>query len=119
MLEEFVFLAKDGRYKEGVGDCLLFPSKECRDWSKFTAPKVEKFDIRKLNAFDRVLVREAEGFYWRCEIFSHIEVNDNKYLYMCIGSVYACCIPYNDDTKHLVGTCKNPPEFYDKCWEID
>lgn len=33
------------------GECILFPSKEQRDWSKFTAPwyKKEKFDPKTLN----------------------------------------------------------------------
>lgn len=26
---------KEGKYREGVGECVLFPSKECRDWSNF------------------------------------------------------------------------------------
>ena len=29
---------------------------------------------------------------------------------------YKYCIPYNDDTKHLVGTTKEAPEFY-RYWE--
>ena len=38
----------------------LFPSKDQRDWSKFTAPwyKKEKFDPKTLKPFDKVLVRE-------------------------------------------------------------
>lgn len=26
---------KEGKYREGVGECVLFPSKECKDWNEF------------------------------------------------------------------------------------
>ena len=29
---------KDGKYYDGGGECVLFPSKEQRDWSKFERP---------------------------------------------------------------------------------
>ena len=44
----YTYLAKDGRYliNREESECILFPSKEQRDWSKFTAPwlKKERFD---------------------------------------------------------------------------
>lgn len=36
-------LAKDGHFLEGVGDCLLWPSKESRDWSKWKYRKKSKY----------------------------------------------------------------------------
>lgn len=33
------YLNKDGTYYEGCGECLLFPSKENRDWSTFEIKK--------------------------------------------------------------------------------
>ena len=30
---------------------------------------------------------------------------------MC-WNAYTYCIPYNDDTKHLVGTTEEAPEYY-------
>ena len=42
------------------GECVLFPSKEQRDWSKFK-PKQPKFDPKTLQTFDKVLVRDSEG----------------------------------------------------------
>ena len=92
------------------GECTFFPSKDQRDWSKFTAPwyKKEKFDQKTLKPFDRVLVRDRDVEHWMCGLFSHI-VNDE---YLCIGSCYKHCIPYNDDTKHLVGTTDEAPEYY-------
>ena len=95
-----------------VGECTLFPSKDQRDWSKFKAPwyKKEKFDPNTLKPFDRVLVREDCDDEWACDIFSHQNETHN---FVCTGSCsYVFCIPYNDDTKHLVGTTDKAPEFY-------
>ena len=103
-----------GEHIKGKGECTFFPSKEQRDWSKFTAPwyKKDKFDPKTLKAFDKVLVRDRDVEHWICGLFSHI-VNDE---YLCIGSCYKHCIPYNDETKHLVGTDDEAPEYY-RYWE--
>ena len=95
----------------------LFPSKNQRDWSKFTAPwyKKEKFDPKTLKPFDRVLVRNYKTTKWRCEHFSHFDGgNYNPCIASCCS--YMFCIPYNDDTKHLVGTTEEAPEYY-RYWE--
>ena len=111
----------DGRlYKLYYGECTLFPSKEQRDWSKFTAPWLnkERFDPKTLKVFDRVLVRFDCGA-WSATLFSHLidsKFANKKYDIICCGSVFGYCIPYNDDTKHLVGTKDEAPEFY-KYWE--
>ena len=96
-------------------NCLLWPSRDCRDWAKFTVPRLkkERFDPKTLKAFDRVIVYgKNEG--WFCSIFSHI--GEGEYPYNTASGNYAWCIPYNDDTKHLVGTTDDAPDFY-KYWE--
>lgn len=170
---------RNGRIYPLKGECTLFPSKEQRDWSKFTAPwynkesikpkfkvgdkirhketnkddvyeisKVyddsygivgfnwmiymkyqdqyelvpNKFYPKNLIPFDKVLVRDSRlvsdspSSWWRCQIFSFISEEDKDYPYVCIGESYSYCIPYNDDTKHLVGTNKEEPEYY-RYWE--
>ena len=97
------------------GECTLFPSKEQRDWSKFKIKK-HKFDPKTLRAFDKVLVRDENYRVWQCDLFSHIKNNSIHFKYICVSSAYKCCIPYNDDTKHLVGTNVEAPEFY-RYWE--
>ena len=94
------------------GECVLFPSKEQRDWNKFTAPwlKKDKFDHRKLKPFDKVLVKI--GSFWQIELFSHICKDYSEFPYQCARSRYAICIPYNNKTKHLVGTANEAPEYY-------
>lgn len=106
--------------KEGWNDidfpasCLLWPSKDCRDWSNFTAPwyKKDKFDPKTLKPFDEVLVRDSYYDSWKCMLFSHI-IENEKFSYICVGHPFAYCIPYNNDTKHLVGTKAEAPDFYE------
>ena len=66
-----------GEHIKGKGECTFFPSKDQRDWSKFTAPwyKKDKFDPKTLQPFDRVLVRDRDIEHWICSLFSHI-IND-------------------------------------------
>ena len=107
---------KDGRiFADYSGECLLFPSRNQRDWSKFNIKKV-KFDPKTLQPFDKVLVRDINSEKWKIQLFSHIIKNCFPYEYHCIGSCYNFCIPYNDDTKHLVETNEEAPEFY-RYWE--
>lgn len=111
------YVTKDGRKEYNYdGECTLFPSKDQRDWSKFERfwdkPKVEKFDPKTLQPFDKVLIRNVDNGFWNAAFFSYIAgqwVN-------CVGSGTAECIPYNEETKHLVGTKEDCPEFY-KWWE--
>ena len=100
-----------------IGECTLFPSKDQRDWSKFTTPwyKKEKFDPKTLQPFDKVLVRDCDAYMWKPTFLSYIN-NAIIYPYICGYSAYRYCIPYNDDTKHLVGTSDEAPEYY-SYWE--
>ena len=96
------------------GECILFPSKDQRDWSKFKVNK-PKFDPKTLQPFDKILARNGHSENWNCDIFSNI--NDNEpYKYNTISNYWKYCIPYNDDTKHLVGTNEEAPEYY-RYWE--
>lgn len=97
------------------GECMLFPSRDQRDWSKFKLEK-PKFDPKTLQPFDRVIIL---GVYdnWECAIFSHIDNTLYDIQYVCVGDVCrSIVIPYNDDTKYLVGTSDEAPEFY-RYWE--
>ena len=99
------------------GECVLFPSRENRDWSKFK-PKKNRFDPKTLMAFDKVLVRyDSVKGQWRCTLFSHIIENEKiPYRFVTSNNAYEYCIPYNEDTKHLAGTCEEAPEYY-RYWE--
>ena len=115
-----IWFSKEGLLdieNEGA-ECVLFPSKDQRDWNKFTAPwyKNKKFDPRTLQPFDQVLARDTPNATWSCKNFSHIMNLPKFYKYATTSGFYKYCIPYNDDTKHLVGTKEEAPEFY-RHWE--
>ena len=112
------YYSSSGKAFTSYGECVLFPSKDQRDWSKFTAYwyKKDRFDPKTLSPFDRVLARNHGCHKWTCDLFSDIIDGNECIMYHCIGSYYRYCIPYNDDTKHLVGTEEEAPDFY-KYWE--
>ena len=115
-----VYCEKDGTFScDYEGECTLFPSKDQRDWSKFERfwdkPKKEKFDPKTLQPFDRVLCRDSKRNTWDADIFSY-KTDSEALSYHCIGDAYKYCIPYNEETKHLVGTTEDCPEYY-KWWE--
>lgn len=70
-----------------------------------------KFDPKTLKQFDRVLVRDTKKEKWNIEVFSYID-EDSVLSYVTPTSSYIYCIPYNDETKHLVGTKEEAPEYY-------
>ena len=104
--------------KRFPASCLLWPSRDCCDWSKFTAPwlKKERFDPKTLKPFDEVVVSNIQNNTWHIEYFSHIEERCKPYPFYCLADNFAYCIPYNDETKHLVGTTDEAPDFY-RYWE--
>lgn len=112
-----VCLTKEGYYLlRNDTECIIFPSKEQRDWSKFKVKKL-KFDPNTLKPFDRVLVRDDRNEKWQCNLFSYINIIDDIfYPYVAIATGYKYCIPYNEETEHLVGTNEEAPEFY-RYWE--
>ena len=91
---------------------------------KLEKPKVERFDPKTFQPFDKVLARCTES-EWMPTFFGFIIDTDNKDPFspfvngervVCVDIGYQQCIPYNDDTKHLVGTLNDCPEYY-KWWE--
>ena len=110
------------------GECVFFPSKDQRDWSKFERfcdkPKVEKFDPKTFKPFNKVLAR-CTGSVWVPTLFGYfideadkdpLSPFENGERVVCVDIGYHQCIPYNEETKHLIGTLDDCPEYY-KWWE--
>ena len=99
-------------------EIMLYPSKEQRDWSKFTAPwyKEDRFDPKTLKPFQRVSVRDSNIDVWQSEMFSHFCSRETTYPLFCCGSPYYYCIPYNSETEHILGTTEEAPKYY-RYWE--
>lgn len=106
---EINYLSSEGKTHTN-GECMLFPSKDNRDWSTFNT---KKFDVNELTPFQQVLVREYPEANWCIDFFSHIE-NDRPYKFVTCGGIHnQYCIPFNGDTRHLIGTTLPAPDFYD------
>ena len=109
------FFTKEGKLVD-TGECTLFPSQTQRDWAKFERfwdkPKVDKFDVNTLQPFDKILARDNQDDLWSIEFFSH----KTGIIVRGFYSNWCCAIPFNDETKHLVGTKKDCPDYY-KWWE--
>lgn len=108
---------KEGRLKKRFnnGECMLFPSNEQRDWSEFK-PNT-KYDPKTLQSFDKVLIFNHVTSRWNCDFYSYkSEKKDERFPFVCIGDFADIIIPYNEETKHLVGTDEEAPEFY-RYWE--
>ena len=113
-------ITKEGKYILYYdGECTLFPDKDQRDWSKFERfwdkSKAERFDPKTLQPFDKVLAKDGFSSKWTCSFFSHMD-NDVSFPVYCSGGYFKVCIPYNKETKHLIGTSDDCPEYY-KWWE--
>ena len=108
----------DGRLLEDFpGECTLFQSKDQRDWSKFK-PSKPKFNPNTLQPFDKVLVKKGDKSYnvWFPDFIS-LPPNDVDETILCMTTDdVVMAIPYNEETKHLVETNDEAPEFY-RYWE--
>ena len=87
-------------------------------WALATDKK-QRFDPKTLHPFDRVLVRLTKDCIWNATFFSHYDKEVNWGCYPCVTTScksYDKCIPYNDETKHLLGTSEEAQEYY-RYWE--
>lgn len=74
-----------------------------------------KFDPKTLKPFDKILVRDrviGRCSHWMCTFFSYYDERKFPYPCRCAFAPFGVCIPYNDETKHLVGTDDEAPEYY-------
>lgn len=73
----------------------------------------EYFDFKTLEPFDEVLIRDAKNEVWKLDHFHNL-THDNIRLRFN-GIVYKSrkyCIPFNDETKHLLNTKLDAPLKY-------
>lgn len=112
----YIYFTKYGYYyNSDDAECVIFPSDTCRTWDithhgNYSTFIVGKFDKNTLKPFDKVLVRDSNFYKWNITLFAYI--NDSG-LYCCInGCDWKYCIPYNDHTKHLLGTSNKEPDCY-------
>ena len=106
------FLTEEGylylKYNDQA-ECIIFPSKENRDWSTCNYPK---FNINTLEPFDKVLVRDNNKHCWLACLYSHYEDYGDTRFFISNAIPWNQCIPYTEETKHLVGTTNMPDPYY-------
>lgn len=97
-------------------ECCVFPSKDNKDWSTFDA--TPRYDISQLKPFDKVLVRCSDGSFgnktWLPNFYT--KYDSDRRLHECLIGFFNECVPYNDETKHLLDTTDEAPNFY-KTWK--
>ena len=103
---------KTGRVRKDKGECVLFPSEEQRDWSKFVPTWETKKEVVKvtLHPFDKVLVRVGSAHPWLAQIVTFIT---DEGIETADGDSWCDGIPYNKDTAHLLYTTDNPEVEYE------
>lgn len=105
------YFTSDGRlyYDFPDAECMLFPSKDQRDWNKFIVPDQvpDQGTKHQFKPFDKVLVRDGDDIEWRCDFFSHL--GDKEGVFICLTTWWHQCIPY-EGNEHLLGTTNNPEE---------
>lgn len=64
----------------------------------------------KFEPFEKVLVRDADKYEWKIDIFEREDLTeDDKFKYICLVSCWNYCIPYKGN-EHLLGTTNNPED---------
>ena len=78
-------------------------TKKGKTWD---AEKKQIVDLKpkcEFKPFDKVLGRNEKDDVWEAELFSHYR-EESQYPFRCIGFGRKYCIPYNEETAHLLGT---------------
>lgn len=106
-----------GRLYSFAEECLIFPSRGSRNWDSWESPKPKpgRFDPETLQPYDRLLARDKDDDFWHCDFFEYLS-KGRPCPVVAVSDCWKCCVPYNDDTKHLLGTCQEAPEYY-RWWE--
>lgn len=107
-LDENEYLSKPRNYsvhfatdleKQQLFDALAKKGKAWDGEKKMIVGLKPKFD--ELKPFDKVLSRRCSEDYWVLNFYSH----KTDYYHVCVdGSSNLYCIPYNEETAHLLGT---------------
>lgn len=97
-------------------ECCVFPSRDNRDWSTFDA--TPRYDISELKPFDKVLVRCSSGPFGDKKWLPHFycKYDSDERVHKCLFGSFTECVPYNDETKHLLDTTDEAPNFY-RTWK--
>ena len=89
---------KDGKYIFENGDEELIATFDANEDNH-----IETFHREDFQPFDKVLVRDVDCT-WVADFFSH----NDEHGYVASGGLYwEQCVPFNEETRHLIGTTTN------------
>lgn len=108
-------------FREDVGDIELRPATDSEKQQLFDAlaKKGKAWDAGKkmivdlkpkveFKPFDKVLCRNSKDDTWEADFFARLTRKEIDYTqsgkYLCVGDLWMYCIPYNEETAHLLGT---------------
>lgn len=98
--EEYRFATEEE--KQQLYDAL---AKEDKRWNPDTKQIEDLPKKCEFKPFDKVLVRDSGDEEWKADFFSHNRFVDVLYYrFSCVGNMWRHCIPYNEETKYLLGT---------------
>ena len=95
----------NNRYKLDYCSVLDFKAQD-----KFELAPNPHYDISSFKPFDKVLVRDRYESKWGNTYFGFYD--EEQKVFVCDCYEWEQCIPYNDDTKHLLGTTDPCDEMY-------
>jgi len=87
-------------------ECIGFSEQE--QWH--LVPK-SHYNISSFKPFDKVLARDTENEKWVASLFSNFEYGDFPHKFVCIGTCFTQCIPF-EGNEHLLGITDMPSEEY-------
>lgn len=97
--EEYRFATEEE--KQQLFNALL--AKKGKTWDVEKKMIVDLKPKCEFKPFDKVLGRNEKDDVWEAELFSHYR-EESQYPFRCIGFSRKYCIPYNEETAHLLGT---------------
>ena len=94
-----------GEEKRQLFDALV---KEGKAWDAEKKLIVDLKPKCEFKPFDKVLCRNSKDDTWEADFFARLTRKEIDYTqsgkYLCVGDLWMYCVPYNEETKHLLGT---------------
>lgn len=83
-------------------------AKENKAWDAEKKMVVNLKPKCEFKPFDKVLCRNSKDDTWEADFFARLTRKEIDYTqsgkYLCVGDLWMYCIPYNEETAHLLGT---------------
>lgn len=83
-------------------------AKENKAWDAEKKAVVDLKPKVEFKPYDKVLCRNSKDDTWEADFFARLTRKEIDYTqsgkYLCVGDLWMYCIPYNEETAHLLGT---------------